>query len=255
MEGQEKRPWMPDARIEPYPNKKGIRAVLRILIRLAFGLITRLEIIGEENIPQEGPLILVGNHFSFIDPVLMIRIVKRPIEFIGGITTPNAPVIVRFIPKMWGILPVYRGSLSRETLATATKWINQGGALGIFPEGGSWAQVLRPPRWGASFLAASTGAVIVPVGIDGLTEVFPMLRRGKLAKVTARIGKPFGPFEGTPRDARDREKLDVFGHLIMKKIAELLPEDQRGFYSDDPSIREAAKGTEIYPWDDVVETG
>jgi hypothetical protein len=47
--------------------------------------------------------------------------------------------------------------------------------------------------------------------------------------------------------------LDEIGHTIMRQIAELIPPERHGFYSDDPAIREAARGTEIYPWSDAVE--
>ena len=51
----------------------------------------------------------------------------------------------------------------------------------------------------------------------------------------------------------ERQELDEMGHEMMKRIAELLEPESRGFYSEDPAIREAAKGTEIYPWDTMIE--
>jgi hypothetical protein len=63
------------------------------------------------------------------------------------------------------------------------------------------------------------------------------------------IGKVFGPFSTSGRGKERREQLDEIGHTIMRKIADLIPPEKRGYYSDDPAIREAAKGTEIYPWD------
>jgi hypothetical protein len=68
-----------------------------------------------------------------------------------------------------------------------------------------------------------------------------------------RIGKPFGPFSTTGRGRKRRRQLDEIGDEIMRHIAELIPPERRGFYSDDPAIREAAKGTEIYPWEDAPE--
>jgi hypothetical protein len=50
-----------------------------------------------------------------------------------------------------------------------------------------------------------------------------------------------------------RAQLDEIGHEIMHHIAELIPPEKRGHYSDDPAIREAARGTELYPWADKVE--
>jgi 1-acyl-sn-glycerol-3-phosphate acyltransferase len=91
------------------------------------------------------------------------------------------------------------------------------------------------------------------MGFDGLIDIFPSLGKGRRAQVTLRIGEPFGPFRTTGRGRERRQQLDEIGHEVMRHIAELLPPERRGFYSDDPEIRAAAAGTEIYPWADVDE--
>jgi 1-acyl-sn-glycerol-3-phosphate acyltransferase len=179
----------------------------------------------------------------------MVRVAPWPVEFIGGFNMPNAPPATTWIPKLWGYYPVYRGTASLDALRAAEAVLAQKGILGVFPEAGSWATVLRPARPGAAFLAARTGAPIIAMGFDGLTEIFPSLRRGRRARTTVRIGAPFGPFEVSGRGRERRAQLDEIGHAIMRHIADLLPPEQRGYYSDDPAIRAAAKGTEEYPWD------
>jgi 1-acyl-sn-glycerol-3-phosphate acyltransferase len=236
-----------------YPRRRVIRTVLRALIDAAMFTLTDLHIEGRENLPKGGPLMLVGNHFSFIDPVAMIRAVPWPVEFVGGFHMPNAPPIVRWIPKVWGRYPVLRGTGSRYALRGAEAVLKQGGVLGIFPEAGSWATVLRPARPGAAYLAVRTGAPLLPMGFDGLTEVFPSLRKGRRARAMIRIGKPFGPFQAKGRGRKRRRQLDEIGHQIMRQIAELIPPERRGHYSDDPAIRTAAQGTEIFPWDEMPE--
>jgi 1-acyl-sn-glycerol-3-phosphate acyltransferase len=236
-----------------YPRRRVIRAVLRRLIDGAFFVLSDLKVEGRENLPTSGPRLLVANHFSFIDPVALIRATPWPLEFVGGTVLPNAPPVVRWIPNVWGRYEVVRGGNSRYALRAAEAVLKQGGALGIFPEAGSWATVLRPARPGTAFLAARTGSTLVPVGLDGLTEIFPSLRRGRRARATVRIGKPFGPFEVSGRGRERRRQLDELSHEIMRRISELIPPERRGFYSDDPAIREAAKGTEIYPWEDEPE--
>jgi 1-acyl-sn-glycerol-3-phosphate acyltransferase len=236
-----------------YPRRRVIRAILRRLIDGAFFVLSDFQIFGRDNLPKDGPLMLVANHFSFIDPVAMIRATPWPVEFVGGTVFPNAPPIVRWIPSVWGRYKVIRGGGSRYALRAAEAVLKQGGVLGIFPEAGNWATVLRPARPGAAFLAARTGATLLPMGFDGLTEIFPRLRQGRRAQATVRIGEPFGPFSVSGRGRKRRRQLDEIGHEIMRHIAELIPPEKRGFYSDDPAIREAAKGTEIYPWDDNPE--
>lgn len=236
-----------------YPRRQVIRGVLRGLIRMLLPAFTDVKVIGRENFPKEGPLLVVANHFNFLDPVALIHATSYPIEFVGGFTMPNAPTAVTWIPRMWGVLPVHRGSVSREALTAATGILNQNGVLGIFPEAGSWASVLRPARPGAALLASRTRAQVLPIGIDGATEVFPRFRKGERAQLTLRIGKPIGPFFVSERGAADRSRLSEIGHEMMRRIAELLPPERRGSYSDDPALREAARAVEAYPWTDLAE--
>jgi len=231
------------------PTHRAVRAVLRTLIRLAFSVLARLRIEGEENLPNEGPLLVVANHFHFVDPVAVIRAMPWPLEFIGGSRLPNAPTGVKWLTTLWGTTRVRRGGSSRDALRAAEAALSSDGIFGIFPEGGSWASVLRPARPGAAYLAARTGAQILPIGLDGLTDVFPSLRRFRRARVTIRIGVPFGPFDPTPRGREGREALDRIGETIMRRIAELIPPERRGVFSDDAAVRDAARDAAVYPWD------
>jgi 1-acyl-sn-glycerol-3-phosphate acyltransferase len=232
----------------PYPRRRLLRFSLRRLSCLAFALLTDLSIDGKENIPESGPLLVVANHFSYIDPVAMVRAVPFPIEFVGGFRMPFAPKGVTWIPKIWGYYPVHRGSASRDAMRAAEAVLGQSGVLGIFPEAGSWAAVLRPPRPGAAFLAVRTGAKVLPLGLDGLVDVFPDLRRGQRARVTVRIGEPFGPFPPSGKGRVPREQLEAVGHDIMRQISELIPSERRGHYSADAAIRAAARSAAAYPW-------
>jgi 1-acyl-sn-glycerol-3-phosphate acyltransferase len=236
-----------------YRTNRPLRQVMQFLARLALRGLTELEIEGKENFPKSGPLIVVGNHFSFLDPVAFVSLAPWPLDFVGGAVTPHAPGFLRFIPRLWGYLPVYRGTGSTYALKQAEKILNKGGVLGIFPEGGSWAQFLRPARPGAALLTAQTGAPIIPVGLTGLPKVFPSLRKFKRAKVKFKIGKPFGPFKIFGSRYEQRRQLDDIGHEIMKNIADLIPPDEGGLYSSDPKVREAAVGSEAYPWEGLRE--
>ena len=229
-----------------------VRSIIKTLAGIAFSAITDFEIIGKENIPESGPALIVANHFNYADPVALINAFPRKLDFIGGTQLPNSPTLVRAFPRWWGIFNVHRGRSSRDALMKGINSLKAGRFLGIFPEGGSWATVLRPPRPGTALIVTRTDAPIIPVGLDGFPELFP-LEFGKRHKVTVNIGKPFQPVQPGNKKRYSREELDELGHLMMRKIAELIPPERRGFYSDDPAIREAAKGTEIYPWDNMEE--
>jgi 1-acyl-sn-glycerol-3-phosphate acyltransferase len=237
-----------------YPRRKWIRQILKALCQAALSVLADIRIEGQENMPAQGPLLIVGNHFSFIDPLVFVRIAPWKLEFLGGYNNPSAPPTVRIIPWLWGFYPLLRGTGSRDSLRAAEHLLQQDAIIGIFPEGGNWATVLRPARPGTAYLATRTGAPLLPVGIDGLLNLLPSIRKGNRAKVSIRIGKPFGPFQATGTGRNRRQQLDEIGHEIMRQIADLIPPERQGHYSPDPVIRDAAQGTEIYPWATKTET-
>ncbi len=236
-----------------YPRRRAIRAILKSGIALAFGVLAKFDYEGLENIPTRGPLLVAANHFHFLDPLALIHTAPWTLEFVGGAQTPNAPSTVSWLSKSYGVIPTYRGTGSRETLVNAEHILKQNGVMAIFPEGGSWATVLRPPRPGTAFLAWRTNARILPVGLDGLVGFFQRIKLGQRVRVTVKFGKPFGPVVGSEGSRPGRAELDEIGHNIMREIALLLPPERQGFYSPDPAIREAAKGTEVYPWENASE--
>ncbi len=237
-----------------YPRRRLVRRALRYLIHAALQPLARVEIVGREHIPESGPLLIVANHFSFLDPVLVIHSLPWPVEFLGGFRMPNAPDLVTWIPKLWGYYPLFRGTGATRSLRIAEAILRQRGIIGIFPEGGNWATVLRPARPGTAFLATRTHARLLPVGLSGLVNLLPRWRPGKRGHVLVRIGEPFGPYEVRARGRERRRRLNEIGHEIMRHIAALLPPERRGHYSDDPEIRAAAQGTEKYPWAEATET-
>jgi 1-acyl-sn-glycerol-3-phosphate acyltransferase len=235
----------------PYPRRRLVRYVLRKLSRLAFSLLTDFQVLGLENLPKSGPLIVVANHFHFADPAAIIGTLPWPMEFLAGFHLIDAPLSVSWLPKVWGAYTVRRGAASRQAMRASIAVLGQDGMLGIFPEGGSWASVLRPARPGTAYLAARSGALLLPLGLDGLVDIFPRLRQGRRARVTVRIGKPFGPLLAPGHGTERRQHLEEIGNEIMEQIAALLPPERRGVYSSDPAIRAAAQEAAVYPYHDL----
>jgi len=232
------------------PRRVFIRSLLKGLISLALHTFSDFEVVGRENMPAHGPLIVTGNHFSFADSIAMLHISPPSIEMFSGSNPAFTPGWAKLLPRLWGVLYVYRGTGSRQAIRDAESVLKQGGYFGIFPEGGAWAEMIRPARPGAAYLAARTGAPILPVGFTGFNTVLP-LRFKDQSKVTVRIGKPYQPETITGRGRERREQLDALGERIMKEIAILLPDPLRGKFSSDPQVRKAAQEVSKYPWENA----
>lgn len=230
------------------PRRVFIRSALKGLISLALNTFSDFEVIGAENIPEKGPIIVTGNHFSFADSIAMLHISPPSIEMFSGANPAFAPAWAKLLPRLWGVLYVYRGTGSRQAIRDAENVLAQNGFFGIFPEGGAWAEMIRPARPGAAYLASRTEARILPVGFSGFNTILP-LRFKDQSKVTIRVGKPYGPVKITGRGRERREQLDELGDRIMKEIAFLLPDHLRGKFSEDPAVRARAAEVADYPWE------
>ncbi|MEO0817092.1 MAG: lysophospholipid acyltransferase family protein [Pseudomonadota bacterium] len=227
-----------------YPRRRAVRAVLRGTTRALLAALSRMEVRGLEHLPGEGPVILAPNHFTFVDPPVILAATPRMVEFVGGADRVNSPKWSRMIPKMWGFIPAYRGAFSRSTLRGALEILEQGGVMGIFPEGGNWAGLLRPARPGMAYLAATSGARVVPVSIEGAEHVLTGTRAPLKVTYHAPVSAPVITSRGRVR----REALDAYGAEIMARIAEGLPDDLRGAHSACPDARAAAEAVSAYPF-------
>ena len=101
----------------------------------------------------------------------------------------------------------------------------------------------RAPR--AAFLSVETNAQIVPIGLDGFTNLFKQWR----PRLTIKIGKPFGPFEIGLKGKGRRLELDRIGMKIMHRIAELVPDDRQGVCSSDQILKKQAEKVATFPFE------
>lgn len=159
--------------------------IFRIIFIITFRLCFRLKVEGLENLPKKTNFIIVANHTSFLDALLVMAAVPRKIHCIA-LRGLYRIFLLRWFLRLVEALP--SGSSSRE----AIRLLTENEIVGLFPEGGrSHSGELREFRKGAALLALKTGRPIVPCAILGAYEAYP--RRAKFPEflpVKVRIGKP-----------------------------------------------------------------
>lgn len=209
------------------------RRFLRFLIRLiGFNLLARVDQVeGLENIPAEGPAILMINHIASIDPIAVLHVIpRRNIIPMAKVEVYDYPLVGIF-PRLYGVIPVRREEVDRRALQTAFDILRAGEIILVAPEAHRHPQLQRGKE-GVAYLSNRSGAPIIPVAVDG-TIGFPTLRFSK------RWSEPgahicFGrPFHFHPELKRaSREPLRKMTDEAMYILAGMLPENRRGVYSD-----------------------
>ena len=168
--------------------------IAKIKFLIIFKLFFRLKVTGQQNIPQDSPFIIVANHSSLLDPVILGVSVKPKIIFIAAAYLFEICWLGYLLRKANSI-PIYRENNINniKSIKQALKILQQGGVLGIFPEGGIDRQKNNLPiRAGAAYLATKVGVPIVPIRIKGTDKALP---RGakfirSLNKIEVEIKKP-----------------------------------------------------------------
>jgi 1-acyl-sn-glycerol-3-phosphate acyltransferase len=225
----------------PYPRRFVIRSFLKWLSQPGAAALTKLQIEGEDNLPAGGPLLVVFNHFNFIDPVIIVRAMPWPLEFLGDFEMPNVPLWSKIIPWMWDYYRINEYDSSREPIRAAEAVLAQDGVMAIAPEGRLSEQYLRPPHRGAAYLAARNEVRVLPVGIIGSPDVFPALRERKRANLKVRIGTTIGPYRASGSGKARSEQLDQIALDIMRHLALLIPQELWGYLADDQELHAMAK--------------
>jgi 1-acyl-sn-glycerol-3-phosphate acyltransferase len=186
------------------------------LMRLLF----RLEGRGMEHVPARGPILLVANHSSLVDPPLVGGVAPRPLSFLAKAELFRIPLFGGLIHRL-NARPVRREGSDPSALRTALRILEEEGALLIFPEGTRGEEgVLRPAKAGAGMLAVLSGARVVPVYIRGSGRAWPRGRRlPRPAKVTVSFGPSFA-FERVD-GRRRKDRYEAASREMMSAIARL----------------------------------
>lgn len=155
---------------------------------------------GVEQVPQEGPLVVVSNHASYFDPPIVSCSVRRPVAFMAKEELFKVPILKQGI-QLYGAYPVNRLSADRSAIRSALSYLEQGWATGVFLQGTRTPDGrVSEPKLGAAMIAAKAKALILPVSLWGTEKI---LKKGssipQLVPVTVRIGQIIEPPSSTNR--------------------------------------------------------
>lgn len=214
---------------------EGMKAVVSPVAKAVW----RPTVEGREHVPRRGPVIVASNHRSFVDSVVIPICAPRPVSFLAKSEYFTGRGLKGAANRWWytaiGSVPVDRNSprAAQESLDAALAVLQAGGAFGIYPEGTrSRDGRLYRGRTGVAWLALTSGAPVVPVGLIGTERLQPVGSNvPRLVRVKVRFGRPMsfqGWLDGSPAGRVRRDVTD----RIMAAIQALSGQEPAGVYND-----------------------
>lgn len=213
-------------------GKRFFRWIFRPIFRLIFYILSPISIQGWENIPRKGAYLAVFNHVSLYDAPFIIAIWPKALEILGAQEIWSRPG-QNLLAHWYGAIPVLRGEVDRDSVNAILGALRNGFPLLMAPEGGrSHGHGMAQGKPGVVHFVEATGVSIVPIGIVGTTDdYFTKASKGLRPRIQMTVGKPFRiPEQVGKQTANPRERRQQKVDYIMRRIAELLPEDYRGIY-------------------------
>lgn len=189
-----------------------------IVMRPFLNWLFRIRYVHRDRVPRDRAVIFAGNHESYGDPVMLAEGFWKPMHFMARSDLFDKSWAFRWLLYSVNAFPVVRGTPDRGAIATATKLLEAGEWVGIFPEGTRHHEGQGEGQGGAALIGLRSDAVIVPVGIAGTDLIRPQgVRFLRFPKVVIVMGEPI--------DTRDfaegsrRERVEGVTNELMSRIA------------------------------------
>ena len=215
-----------------------MKKIIVWLIRSIIKLIAKVEASGYENLPENGGFVIAVNHLGFLDAPLAYYALDNWNLFIPVAEKWEENPILRWLGKHLNAIFVDRFNPDLKAMREMIKRMESGQTLVIAPEGTrARDEKMAQGKPGVAYLASKMGWTIVPVAISGSEDriLLSNLKRFKRTHITLTAGPSF-ILPHFPTENRE-EKLQEFTDEIMCHIAVMLPEHNRGYYADHPSLK------------------
>lgn len=189
----------------------------KVVVRSIARTLWRARVVGAENVPAQGPLIVACNHLSYLDPPLLGCLCPRRISYMAKKELFAVPVLGTVIRAL-GAYAVDRRGSAAAAIKRSLQVLGSDGAVGIFPEGTRNRRAAATPQTGVALLAALAQVPVVPACIRGTDRAL------HFGRIDVAFGAPLAP----PIDRKaTRDELAKFTTRLMKAI-EVLAESLGG---------------------------
>lgn len=186
--------------------------IIKNIFYFIYSFIFPTTIVGKENIPQKGAVILASNHLSNWDPMLIGAFLPRRLAYMAKEELFKVPILKTILVNT-NTFPVKRGVSDMGAIRTALKVLKDENCVCMFPEGTrSKDGKLHKGASGVALLAAKSQATVIPVAITGTFKLKPF------QKLKLVYGKPLK----FPYEKANKENLDEFTKKVMQEIASML---------------------------------
>jgi 1-acyl-sn-glycerol-3-phosphate acyltransferase len=196
--------------------------IVHSMLRVISAIYLRLEVIGIENVPGQGGVILASNHPSDSDSFILGAAIGRQLHTMGKEELFRRRFVELFLKKL-NAFPAKRERINKESIRIAVGILKEGHILAMYPEGTvSKDGSLQKPKSGTAFIALQAKAPVVPIAMIGTFNVMPKGQRfPRPHKVVIRFGKPLY-FDNCYDKPCNREVRQIVTAQIMSEIGMLL---------------------------------
>lgn len=209
----------------------------QFLLRLFYFPVYRLRVIGRENIPKEGPVLLCSNHVAMKDPVILGVVQRRQVFYMAKEELFRNGFIGSVLRGL-GAFPVKRGTGGTDALEEAYTLLGENAVVGVFIEGTrSKTGELQRPKTGAALLHYRTKAPVVPVCITGSGGGRPI----RFRPTEIRFGRPI-PAEELLIPDESSMQLRKASRIVMEHITALRADSLESFGLPAPQTEKKEEG-------------
>jgi len=196
--------------------------LFKTLLGLSARLVARVRVEGRENLPSSGPYLLVPNHQSVLDPVVVQSSIRRNDLFTLTKSTQFGSPLFRWILPRVNAVPVRRYRVDPQAVRMVLRHLEAGHGVCLYPEGErSWDGAIQPLRRGAVRVILKSGVPVIPCGVSGTFDVWPRWsHRLRRRPVRIRFGTPLHFGRHDDRDEREA-RVDETATVLRTALAEL----------------------------------